>query len=45
MMGVETLSPDLKPEKAKLKAIYMYPSEIDENLARWRGVAQKLFKR
>lgn len=45
MNGIEALSPDLKPANAGLKATYLYPSEIDENLARWQGVVQKLFKR
>lgn len=45
MNGVDALSPDLKPDKAGLKATYLYPVEIDRNLARWQGVVQKLFKR
>lgn len=45
MNGVEALSPDLKPDTAGLKAAYLYPTEIDQNLARWQGVVQKLFRR
>ncbi|MBX9759729.1 MAG: extracellular solute-binding protein [Beijerinckiaceae bacterium] len=45
MNGVEALAPGLKPETAGIKTTYLYPAEIDQNLARWQGVVQKLFRR
>ena len=45
MNGVEALAPGLKPETAGLQATYLYPAEIDRNLARWQSVVQKLYRR
>jgi hypothetical protein len=45
MSGIQAKSPDLKPEGGGFKPVYLYPAEIDRNMAKWQGIVQRLFRR